>query len=271
MSNQVLSDMLKTALMQSRIAWSLYHGRLGVVALAGEVGARYRFIEHGNNTAAALIFDDHIHLTVCGSNDRMDWTQNATTDPLKHGDVVAHHGYVMAAEWLRKQIFRSDLMSIIESRSYAGRLIIGGHSAGGAIAQMLSLEPRLRPREVYTFGSPKVFTATPAATYAAMPWETFRFVMDGDPVPFLPLKLPRLLLGKPQFAHSSSALLLSPNGNLRAGSESVLRKLWSIAMQAKTFSFAAVLAWLKRDAVFSDAHSIGGYYRAIKESIDRVQ
>lgn len=270
MSNQVLVDILKTAAMQARLAQSLYGGRDGVELLANQVGARYRYIEHGNNTAAALIFQDHIHLSVCGSNDRLDWAQNATTDPMKHGDVVAHHGYVMAAEWLRKEIFRSDLMPIIEGTNWLGRLIIGGHSAGGAIAQLLSLEPRLRPREVFTFGSPKAFTAASAATYAAMPWETFRFVMDGDPVPFLPLKLPRLLLGRPQYAHTSSAMLLSPNGNLRAGNENALKKLLSIAMQAKTFGIAAIIAWLKRDAVFSDAHGIDGYLNAINASIRNV-
>lgn len=266
MTSDALQSLLWTARQQAGLARALYGGRGAVQDYAVERGARYRYFEIANNRAAALIFADHAHISICGSNDAKDWIQNATTGRGSIGSLIAHRGYIEAADWIRREMFRSDLLTILEQHDIP--IILGGHSAGGAIAQLLSVEPRLVPREVITFGSPKVWERRSAATYYAYPWEVYRFVNDGDIVPYLPLSVGAYVLGRPLYTQATSAIRLSRDGKLSVDELGVFRRAIA-GLKQFTHLGSAALTFLVGRRV-SDSHSIDRYCEAIDAGLYNV-
>jgi len=265
-TSDALQSLLWTARQQAGLARALYGGRDAVMMYAANQKARYRYFEIANNRAAALVFADHAHISICGSNDAKDWLQNATTGRGSIGSLVAHRGYIEAADWIRREFFRSDLITIIEQHDIP--IILGGHSAGGAIAQLLSVEPRLVPREVITFGSPKVWERSSAATYYAYPWEVYRFVTDGDIVPYLPFSAGAYLLGRPLYTQATSAIRLSKDGKLSVDELGVFRRAIAGLKQLSHLGSAALTFFVGRRV--SDSHSIDRYCEAIDAGLYNV-
>ncbi len=208
-------DLLLTAKMHARLAAAVYCGREAVRDLATICGGQDRFYEAGYIRAAVLAFRDHAHISVCGSNDLHDWVQNLSARQT----VDVHAGFLDSACQLNKAFVASDLRLFLENRS----VILGGHSAGGAIANLLA--DAFSPQCVITFGAPRVFTPSAAIKYASEPWEEFRFVMPGDYVPHLPLRSFRKFYGGAKYAHSAGAIDLQDDGT--TGMErSLWRAIW---------------------------------------------
>jgi hypothetical protein len=261
-------NMVMTAHMQARLAVAIYGGREAVAKLADDVGARFRWLESASVNAAALVFDDHVHVSVAGSNDIHDWVQNIAANQERIELMSAHAGFVVASRWILREIKRSDFMEITKGK----RLYLGGHSAGGCIAMLLAIDPLMTPDEVFTFGSPRVFSQLSAAIYSAFGWEVRRFVMDGDPVPGLPLRKFRWLYSGANYAHESAPLLIDDLGSIRAyEGMSLAEKAWSMTKTSYLYGatlIALAMKWLP--AMLAD-HEITRYRDALERSVRKVQ
>lgn len=105
---------------------------------------------------------------------------------------------------------------IAEEVSEQDRVVVTGHSLGGALAQLSAfyIHRDLSPSEqrlaaVYTFGSPRVFGAKQAKHLdAESPYPHFRVVNGADLVP----RVPPLLLG---FRHAGRNVYIKRNGSIR--------------------------------------------------------
>lgn len=266
MAPDYLRNALLTSYMQARLCQAVYAGRDGVGSLADSLHCRFRWIEVGNNCAGALVFGDHVHLSVCGSNDRYDWMQNFDTRPSSEMLLGAHRGFCRAAEELRKHDAVREIKQM--ATGFPRRpLVIGGHSAGGAIAQLLSLDGRLSPREVVTFGSPKVFTDTSSVVYKAYPWECFRYVMPGDPVPYMPFDIFAAVRKRPRYAHAEPAWILRDDGSLATNGSAWLR----FAFEAWNFGVVSIPTLLRSRSWIAGKHAMGRYLQAMAKGVAKYE
>lgn len=102
-------------------------------------------------------------LAIRGSNERIDWRNNFTFQ-LADGRDKIHSGFLNATRAISGEVC-ADLQ---DGRIARRPLYLTGHSAGGAIATVLSkmLYDRAIPFErVYTFGQPRVFGTATAKRY----------------------------------------------------------------------------------------------------------
>lgn len=138
----------------------------------------------------------------------LDWLLNLWAWPV-HYDVAgaslrAHPGALAEA--------KSFLPEIFDLAAGAERVLLGGHSQGGAHAVDVALELAARwpdlPIEVATFGSmPSLSLASAIAVASMSSFHRIRFtnyVLSGDPMGYVPWKL--LGLGSP-----GGTLLLEPH------------------------------------------------------------
>lgn len=264
MSPTALRDQLLTAQMQARLCDALY-GQPGAVAdLGAAVGARWRIFEAGYVTGGVLLFDDHAHLAITGSNDRYDWLQNLSARQVLYRDGLrVHAGFADACGLALAELNRSHIWRDIGNR----RVIMGGHSAGGAIAHLVSLFHLCE--RVVTFGAPRVFDPDSAAQYRAMPWRTDRYVRPGDPVTQLPLRTHYLLFGGTAYRHSAAPLHLTPDGlrtdESTGGLRAITRRVadvwaWGRAAGAKLWGPS-------RESIYR--HSMAGYCSDLQEILTR--
>ena len=137
-------DMLWTAMMQARLIAAAYAGRVG--ELAEDAGANFKIVEEGNSLAAVLYFRDHTHLAVIGTNDIHDWVDNFSAGQTSYRGMKVHSGFARCAIHLADRLEEAGFYA-----ASAGKpVIVGGHSAGGAIAQLLTVLFKYRevdPRE----------------------------------------------------------------------------------------------------------------------------
>jgi hypothetical protein len=263
MSKSPLVDLLLTAKMQGLLASGVYAGEGSLKAIAEHLGAEYRYVEHGNACAGAFIFHDWLHISIGGTNDRMDWALNTETEGVSYCGLTAHKGFVRAANWLHTELVRVGL----DREAARKPLVIGGHSAGGAIAELLSMRSSFEPDQVVTFGAPRVFAADSAATYQAFPWETHRFVMDGDPVPHLPIRGLGWLLSRPEYSHASRAIYLSSDGKLRSGDSGLLARAWRTTRTIAAWSQAATMSLTGVVPSLVRGHKLPRYNSAIEKGL----
>jgi hypothetical protein len=257
--------------MQAALSQAVYSGAEGVRNLAELHGGRYNYRQSGSTSLGMLIFPDHVHVSVAGTNDRYDWAINRNRKLESFNLLDIHAGYLDASGWLANELLRSgDTYNIGRRRVY-----LGGHSAGGAIAEILALRlyGTMKVSQTYTFGSPKWCSRLTASLYSSLPFESFRFVMAGDPVPYLPLNSWRELLGRPGFAHTSlgieisdSGQMLSENGLTRA------RRLYCAARHVWRYGVINSLIALRRlDEIIVESHGITRYRAAIEQALERSQ
>ena len=114
--------------------------------------------------------------------------------PFEEGEGSVHRGFYEAA----KQA--NDFASKYLDKFYAGqKLLICGHSLGGAIALILSEMLRRKPERydilLYTYGSPRAGDA--AFANAAESLVHHRMVNHNDPVPSVPAPWMKFKLNKP--------------------------------------------------------------------------
>lgn len=261
-------DMLLTARMQARLALALYESHRACLELASEVGGRLYWIEVDYARAAAIVFEDHVHITICGTNDAHDWIQNLSANLVKWGSGLStHEGFARTALLVAQSFDKRRLFDVLNGR----QIVLGGHSAGGAIAQLLSMNQSLRPREMVTFGAPRVFCSESAGIYQSYPWEVRRFVCSGDPVPGLPLRKFRFLFSKATYAHDSAPLHLGEDGEvLMDQGAGTLRKVASLAASAWLYCVSYLAKAFGKFPTLLSKHSMQRYAGGIEKAIERV-
>lgn len=268
MSTDAIRDMLLTARMQAALAHAVYRGESGVQELAGTTGGIYGWYETGSVCAAALFFHDHVHLSIGGSNDSYDWAINGNRDFRKLDLLHIHQGYFDASRWIADELLGKRFFEYLEGR----KLYVGGHSAGGAIAEIVAMRCRhlAQPKQIYTFGSPKWCSRLSASLYSAFSWESYRFVMAGDPVPYLPLDGWRQLIGRPGFAHTSAGLEITDDGQvLSANGLTMMRRIACLARTAWSHGLIRSLVALGtiRDTIAKN-HGIARYRAALDRATE---
>lgn len=142
-----------------------------------------------------------------GSEELTDWKLDAMAYKTRWrlwGDresTRVHRGFYKAYRGVRLKVLRelSDIRELIyrETGSYP-RLVIAGHSLGGAVAHLMAFDltgvgrqlMQISNTELVTFGSPAVFSSK--ADHRVQPIYSFtqiqasRFVNAGDPIPMVP-------------------------------------------------------------------------------------
>lgn len=269
MSAGAAYDMLATASMAARLIAAIYEDRESVVELAKHCGrVRFRYVEAGYVTAAVLCFDDHVHIAIGGTNDAYDWVQNVSAKINDADDIPMHAGFRQSAEWIYESLLRGGVMELLAGR----RLILSGHSSGGAIAAAMASEvicPNFVASEVYTFGAPRVFSPTLAFRFVASPAKLYRIVLQGDPIPRLPLRQLSRLFGRAQYAHAGMEMLMQDDGSITVEKPSFTYSLWK--------AFTVMSAWslfkltpFRIVSVLRERHRIGRYLMALNEAMSRT-
>lgn len=166
----------------------------------------------------------------------------------------AHKGFLEALTgvWPRIQ----DTLS--EYRS-AQPLWIGGHSLGGALAQLtgarLQLQAQIPVQGVYTFGQPRAGNYSFAtALDQALEGQAIRFINNNDIVPHVPL--PGLLL---RYWHTKHLIYIDAEGKLNPN-----LPLWK-RLQKGFQGAIQDLGKLGPDALKD--HAINNYVHQIRESV----
>lgn len=117
-----------------------------------------------------------------GTASRQDWKTDAMIRKTDWRAGRVHRGFAHA--------INSVLDDITARLQAEDRIIVAGHSLGGALAMLCADELARRGERidaVYTFGQPRVGNWTFAAHYnAQLHDETWRIVNAGDPVPRVP-------------------------------------------------------------------------------------
>lgn len=269
MSTGRFTDVLKTAAMQARLCRATYEGRNAVYDLATQVDARFRYFHSAYVTGAVLGFPDHCHVSVIGTNDRHDWLQNLNADLDDRDDFPMHRGFRESSELFYDALMRSGAPQL-----WAGRkLYLGGHSAGGAIAAAISspvIAPQVCPDEVYTFGSPRVFSPKLAAKYATSGLPMYRFTMPGDPVPRLPLRKFRQLFGGASYAHAGIEMRLHDDGTIETEApSSCVERFWRAFGVIGIYSLLNLTPWRLLPTLI-ERHHIARYQVALNEAIAKA-
>jgi len=265
-TEQAYHDMLLTAQMQARLA-SRGCSELGVDSLARQVGAsRSGVLVASYVTASWLEFADHVHVSIQGTNDAHDWIQNLSASQAAIGRLTCHAGFATSAKAIASEMVTTLRFPLDKPT------IIGGHSAGGAIAEIAAVIAGVSVREVVTFGAPRVWSVDSAPFVRAMAWQCHRFVVAGDPVPALPFRRFRKLFGRAKYAHNSEPLEITDDGRvLMDRGNSSLRKAVAVASGAWLYGLASVGLVKNWMPTMLSRHSISTYSDHIEKAIERLE
>ncbi|KAF2000723.1 alpha/beta-hydrolase [Amniculicola lignicola CBS 123094] len=144
-----------------------------------------------------------------GSRTQKNWLANidmVSTDTDICKGCTAHHGF-----WTSWTEARSGVLGAIKNAtlSYPNyKLVVVGHSLGGAIATLAAAELRASGHQatLYTFGAPRVSSDTLSSFVTNQPGGNFRLTHWNDPVP----RVPPILFG---YTHISPEYYIAqPNG-----------------------------------------------------------
>lgn len=162
-----------------------------------------------NNTAGLIALseqDQAAIVAVAGSNDSGDWRQNRRLGVVNRQHVEYHGGFYEHACDVYLALHK-------RTREWRGfRLILTGHSLGGAAAAILGvMDAAFWPTQVVTFGTPRFLKSKNAHKYPLCS-RLSRFVMPLDLVPDVPFLSVLPGIGWPAggWAHCGSAYWLAP-------------------------------------------------------------
>ena len=144
-----------------------------------------------DNTSGHLSTDGHrIFLLMRGTDDVEDIIKNlkllSTTRP-KWGEVPIHKGFSELAESF---INATHLYDKLKACGADREIYVGGHSLGGALANIIAIELKLKHlniKGIYTFGSPRVGGEAWISYFnKTFPQQHFQWRNIHDPVPYVP-------------------------------------------------------------------------------------
>lgn len=142
---------------------------------------------NGKSTQAFITHHDEIILiAIRGTLELADWWRDADAEQVSFEEGIGkvHNGFYDAYKGLKKFI-----QSYLQRFRTNQKIIISGHSLGGAIALLLAEALRREEKQnydvlLYTYGSPRVGDATFVA--AAAPLVHHRIVNNNDMIPSVP-------------------------------------------------------------------------------------
>jgi hypothetical protein len=267
-TEQAYHDMLLTAAMQSRLACA-GSSETSIEALAKRSGAKNcGVLVAAYVTASWLDFGDHMHVSIHGTNDAHDWIQNLSARQVSFSGMTCHAGFYRSAVAITDEMIRVLRFPLHRP------VVIGGHSAGGAIAEIASVLAKsfMYPREIVTFGSPRVWSASTAPIFRSLGHDVHRFVVSGDPVPALPFRQFRRLFGKAQYAHAHQSLEITADGRvLLDRGNSSLRKAVAIASGAWLCGLASVGMVREWVPTLLSRHYVSNYRDCILAAVARIE
>lgn len=260
--------MLLDARIQANLAAAVYAGREAVQKYAFELAAsNFRYVRAYHSTAGVVVFDNRVYVSIGGSDDKYDWLQNVSaTQRWSSEGLLVHSGYAEAADWIKVHMKNAG----VDDYCIGRKLILGGHSAGGAIAQILAMDPAFFPQYVLTFGAPRVMSPASAAMYRAQDWSVHQFVADGDPVPNLPLRKFRAMFGKAEYANTEAPLILREDGSVVTDRESGLLSRLARITKSWVVNGSLSMGLLGMCETATKAHRIGNYQRLIDVALKKV-
>ncbi len=198
---------------------------------------------HKQKTCAVIFRkEDTLYVTFRGTNvaKREHWLRNFNVqlDPLAEG--YAHRGFHQTLFWPTHpeydansrpllEVVQESLAALVSQHPECNKLVLSGHSAGGAMAQIYAVEylekpsaPSLKLDALYTFASPRALTTDLSERLKHYFKERgnlhcLRFVHPQDVVPQYPMKNTFFWGGKPlQYRHVGKPVLLLPNLDILA-------------------------------------------------------
>lgn len=158
----------------------------------------------------ALIFTSsstqEIVVSFRGSVSKQNWIINKDTAWVHytgHPGAKVHRGFYTAAAQINDKII--PLVHALLAENAQQKLVVTGHSLGGALAVFAALElSKLTDHiSLYTYGQPRVGNSDFAKYYSTRKITTVRVTNQGDPVPHTPLH-------SKGFVHIKHELMLTP-------------------------------------------------------------
>ena len=168
----------------------------------------FKFIESGSTQCFVASNATLILVAFRGTEQVVDWLTNLNvlSTATRYGSV--HRGFFDAF-----QSVRSMLENVIEPIAKGRKVVLTGHSLGGALATIAGIEweKKFPLQSIYTFGQPHVGTRSFQANYQPVLGERhYRFVNAYDVVPRVP----------PGYIHVGKLVRFDGNGEVSALLES---------------------------------------------------
>lgn len=156
----------------------------------------YIFINETKSKSLCYIFYNKNQIDICfkGTTGINDMCTNINIYPVKYlnDDIRIHKGF-LTKYLLLKPIIISNIDKIIDNNNNINELCFNGHSLGGAIANIASLDMRQIYKDkiikCITFGSPRVGNNYFTNEYNKNINESFRIINKNDLIQYLPLKI----------------------------------------------------------------------------------
>lgn len=146
--------------------------------------------------------NNHFLIVLRGTTGPYEWINNTRfifkETELKDTKLGLHLGFYELYKELIGVI--SSLANILSTK----KILITGHSLGGAIGQLFALELSEFHPVVYTFGAPRVGNGVFKDLFEEHISESYRIVNYGDVVP----ELPPFLKNKQTYKHASKAIYI---------------------------------------------------------------
>ncbi|MCU0121950.1 lipase family protein [Pseudomonas sp. B2M1-30] len=140
----------------------------------------------GTNTQAFITHhDDIVLISVRGTLELVDFVRDTDAEqvPVEEGAGKAHQGFYEAFKAMS-----TFALTYLDSFHVNQKVVVCGHSLGGAIATLLAETIRRDPKQydvlLYTYGSPRTGDADFVNGATALPHH--RMVNDNDPIPSVP-------------------------------------------------------------------------------------
>ncbi len=133
--------------------------------------------------------EDTIIVSFRGTQTDPDWIADAdvTQKPFPYCDTqpLVHSGFLSVYESMRE-----ELLNVLEQLDSSKTMFVTGHSLGGALATLFSLDCVLNSHFksvfMYSYGAPRVGNEAFASLYNKTVPASIRFVNLADLVPFVP-------------------------------------------------------------------------------------